>query len=284
MLRVANRNYFYVGVYTFVLLLSILNCSYGTGYLHGVIYDQRDNHIINNVTVKVYTSDNMLIIEKDVSGNFTIPVPPSDNYYILNVEVFGYWPSNLSGIKINENKTSQIELGLAPKEMIELRGRVSDEDGKPINNAMVRLTSGLATVETSTDAQGSFVVQVPKGIKYRLYISKSGYEDYVVKNFYPELNNDNTYVLKSKPEPADSEIETKNKKDGNRQTNITQSINSSANHSNTSSSSQNPGGQDSQDNIAMFLLMFGLILIIFILIGILFAVILVKRKKKFKSQ
>jgi outer membrane receptor protein involved in Fe transport len=56
----------------------------------------------------------------------------------------------------------------------DIRGVVSDDSGKPVAGARVE-ARGPANVTTTTDANGSYDLQIPPGV-YRVVVSKPGYE------------------------------------------------------------------------------------------------------------
>jgi hypothetical protein len=69
---------------------------------------------------------------------------------------------------------TQVDIVLNPAPHREIRGRVSGPDGSPVGRALIYISSSFRRFQTTTLADGSFVVPVSQDV-YRLKIEKAGF-------------------------------------------------------------------------------------------------------------
>ena len=95
------------------------------------------------------------------------------------------------------NPPPAVEPVVSPPSSIEIKGRVTDENGKPLPDASVKLKG--TDKGTSTDADGTFVLQIPDG-NHTLTVSYVGYQTI-------EMNASQSSTLKIVLKQVDASIE-----------------------------------------------------------------------------
>jgi len=125
----------------------------------------------------------------DENGNFDLGEIPAGAYSIFASAYgyLGYWDYR----DIQEDTT--VEIALEPVPVGEVEGVVTDEEGNPVEDALVNASQPFVDPFTFTDANGAFVLtNVPAGV-WRVGAYKEGYEPAIEENV--EVIEDQTVVV-----------------------------------------------------------------------------------------
>ncbi|SDW98907.1 Carboxypeptidase regulatory-like domain-containing protein [Marininema mesophilum] len=131
------------------------------GALQGTVTPQT-----NGALVKVYTEDNIFLftLVTDPTGDFFIDLAPGA--YILTASESGFITQRIGAV-VRANETTTVEISLSP-EPSSVRGRITDPDGIPVNQTVIRVIDLNETVlgTAFADSNGNYTIDgLPSGIR-----------------------------------------------------------------------------------------------------------------------
>ncbi|MEJ5185227.1 MAG: carboxypeptidase-like regulatory domain-containing protein, partial [Rectinemataceae bacterium] len=171
------------------LLLALLGG--GNGTVAGAVRDAVSNAPIQGVSVKIYSSTNVLLGSgtSDASGNYTITDVKAGNGHRAVFEKTGYMTANYYGISVTANETTYLEsllqIGDNYVGVGTANGKITNAfNGQPVDGATLKFRAGInqntGTVlyTTTTDINGNYTVTTTNlgaGGYYSAEVSKSGF-------------------------------------------------------------------------------------------------------------
>ncbi|MDH7483385.1 MAG: carboxypeptidase regulatory-like domain-containing protein [Spirochaetales bacterium] len=171
------------------LLLALLGG--GKGTVAGAVRDAVTNTSIQGVSVKIYSSTNVLLGSgtTDANGNYTITDVKAGNGHKAVFEKTGYMTANYYGISVTANETTYLESLLQISNAYNGTGTANGTitnafNGQPVEGATLKFreginqTAGTVLYTTTTGSSGNYTVTTTNlgaGGYYSAEVSKSGF-------------------------------------------------------------------------------------------------------------
>lgn len=171
------------------LLLSLL--AGGKGTVAGAVRDAVSNEPIEGVSVKIYSSTNVLLGSgtTDAGGNYTITDVKAGNGHKAVFEKAGYMTANYYGISVTADETTYLESLLQISNAYvgagTANGKITNAfNGQPVDGATLKFraginqTTGTVLHTTTTDSSGNYTVtttDLGAGGYYSAEVSKTGF-------------------------------------------------------------------------------------------------------------
>lgn len=116
------------------------------------------------------------VVMSDEAGNYSFDYLP-EGTYTLTCSRFGYPDVTIGGVKVEGRDSVACDIDMRDLKRWNVTGRVTDGNGNPLNEALVRLT-GYSDYETKSDTGGYFSIgNVFEAEDYTLTISKDWYKE-----------------------------------------------------------------------------------------------------------
>jgi len=162
-------------------------------FLEGNITDANTTNPINNATVDITAAS--VIDNSDLAGDYLSGVATAGAYDVTYSKL-GYVTQTISGITLTSGITTVQDVQLVPQITFTLEGIVEDQNGTPIPNAQVVISSSQQTLTTTTNGLGEFEFQGFLSDVYNVTIGVWGHHTICLSGQLLDSNNGPyTYVL-----------------------------------------------------------------------------------------
>lgn len=179
-----------------------------TGTIAGVLLDADGGAPIVGATVEVFDGATSLgITTTDGSGAYSLDVPVGEGYSV-QVTADGYESTSDDDVDVTEDTTTTVDFDLTESGPATgtIQGVVRNaDDNSGIEGATVEIYDGADLVATTTtDANGSYSVEVPVGTGYTVRVSSTGF----ITADYNDVDvaEDETVILESILQIADTYV------------------------------------------------------------------------------
>lgn len=163
---------------------------YRRGVIHGYVYYDNSLNPAPNVKVHIYetqTQQPVALGFTNVSGYFIVDNIDMNKIYSIVVEDYeSQKKEDITPVNLPDT-TNSLTIIIESRE--EVVGMVQDEEGNPLEGAIVTLKNaqGQSVNSTSTGSFGSFLFRVSPG-EYYIEVTLPGYEKYIGKLFIVQQN------------------------------------------------------------------------------------------------
>ncbi|UUZ84660.1 carboxypeptidase-like regulatory domain-containing protein [Paenibacillus sp. P26] len=151
-------------------------------FTYGAVSGTVTNASGNPVSGATVSASNSGSVSTDASGKYTLKLP-AGTYAYVQVNASGYANYSQSNIQVTAGNTTTLSFSYGA-----ISGTVTDGNGNPVSGAMVYTNSTSQT----TNAGGSYTLNVPAGTYSVTINSKPGYGSYTQKDIQVTAGNTTT--------------------------------------------------------------------------------------------
>jgi choice-of-anchor B domain-containing protein len=160
-------------------------------YIEGTITDVNTTFAIPNAKAQIISDSH--IENSDLNGFYETGIALPGTYDIA-YDKYGYFPDTLFGVVAQTANVTTADIALQPKAAFSLAIIVKDQNGNPIEDAVVELKSIYITHNLMSNASGIAAQSGAYEDYYNLTVGKWGYGNFCQDSIYFEPSNNSMTV------------------------------------------------------------------------------------------
>ena len=162
-------------------------------YLEGTVSDISNSNPITNATIEIVNPTLTIQTTTDLSGNYMTGIANSSSYDVI-FSAPGYLADTLNAVFSNGN-TTILNAQLQPLQSFNTTGSVVDINGIGIPNSDVFIYNSTFTLNTTTDSNGDFNINVIYEGNYNVIAGSWGFITSCTNEFISSSSNNQIILL-----------------------------------------------------------------------------------------